>query len=45
MSNVFFAILPDEDTKARITALVSRLQREHDLVGAPATDPASADGW
>jgi 2'-5' RNA ligase len=35
MDNVFFAILPDEDAKARIAALSKRLQRDHGVRGKP----------
>lgn len=35
MDTVFFAVLPDEDAKARIAALGARLQREHGMRGKP----------
>jgi 2'-5' RNA ligase len=35
MDNVFFAILPDEDAKARIATLGARLQRDHGVRGKP----------
>ena len=35
MDNLFFAILPDEDAKARVAALGARLQREHGVRGKP----------
>lgn len=35
MDNVSFAILPDEDAKARITDLGARLRRDHGVQGKP----------
>lgn len=35
MDNLFFAILPDREAKARIAALVARLRGERELPGSP----------
>lgn len=35
MDRLFFAVLPDDDAKARIAALAARLRREHALTGTP----------